>query len=67
MSNEVRLGALVRDRITGVQGIVVGITDWLYGCRTVTVSRTDLSEKGEVRERLHFDEPQLETIKEIHR
>ena len=58
MSN-VKLGNQVKDKITGVEGIALGITDWLYGCRTVTVKPADLKD-GAPRECLHIDEQQLE-------
>ena len=33
----IELGDRVRDKISGLQGIVVGDTKWLYGCRRITV------------------------------
>lgn len=33
----IKLGDLVRDRVTGYTGIVVGITEWLYGGRQIGV------------------------------
>jgi hypothetical protein len=31
----VNLGDKVKDRITGLEGIAIGVTTWLYGCRRV--------------------------------
>lgn len=31
------LGDRIKDRITGLKGIVLGITDWLYGCERIAV------------------------------
>lgn len=33
----IELGDLVKDRITGLSGIVTGKHSWLYGCERVTV------------------------------
>lgn len=33
----VELGDKVKDEITGYEGIVIAITDWLYECRTVAI------------------------------
>lgn len=33
----IQLGDQARDRISGFEGIVVAITDWLAGCRRITI------------------------------
>lgn len=38
----VNLGQVVRDRITGYSGVVIGRTDWLYGCVRYGVQSTEL-------------------------
>lgn len=58
----VQLGDRVRDRISGLEGIVVGITDWLYQCRRPIVQPTTLTSDGKPGESQSFDEPQLEVI-----
>lgn len=60
--NEIRLGDRVRDRITGFQGIVVGITAYLYMCNRPIVQPEGLTPDGKQIESLSFDEPQLEII-----
>jgi len=35
--HEVELGAIVRDRITGYEGVAIGKTHWLTGCATVGI------------------------------
>jgi len=39
-----QLGDTVRDRISGYEGVVVAITDWLYGCRRITVQTPEMHE-----------------------
>jgi hypothetical protein len=58
----IRLGDKVRDRITGFEGIVIGITDWLYQCRRPIVQPTSLTSDGKLSETQSFDEPQLEVL-----
>lgn len=57
----VNLGDKVRDRITGVDGIAVGITTWLYGCRRVTIQPQEHKD-GKPIDMVTFDEPQLEIV-----
>jgi hypothetical protein len=59
----IELGDSVKDKITGMKGIVIGVTDWLYECRTVTVRPDALKKEGEYPASVGFDEPQLEVIK----
>lgn len=59
----VHLGDRVKDPITGVNGIAVGRTEWLYGCVRVSVQPEGLTKDGKAFEQLGFDEPQLEVIK----
>jgi predicted YcjX-like family ATPase len=59
--NRIKLGQEVKDRITGFQGIVVSITDFLNGCK-----RPGVQSKWEPGKELlgaeMFDEPVLELI-----
>jgi hypothetical protein len=55
------LGDVARDRITGFQGVVVCISQWLHGCRRMTLQPQDLWE-GKPVESSSFDEPQLERL-----
>ena len=59
---KIQLGDRVRDRITGFEGVVVGITDWLYQCRRPIVQSTALSKEGELLKSESFDEDQLEIV-----
>lgn len=55
-------GDRVKDKITGMSGIVVGITTWLYGCKRMSVQQETL-EKGKPSDLFIFDEPQLTLLK----
>jgi hypothetical protein len=57
----IQLGDRVRDRITGFEGIVIGITDWLYQCRRPIVQPAGLHD-GKTIESQSFDEDQLEIV-----
>lgn len=60
---EIQLGSRVKDRITGFQGIVVVVSNYLYGCRRMGVQPEELRE-GKPGEAHFFDEPQLELVQE---
>jgi hypothetical protein len=61
--SDIQLGDRVKDKITGLTGIAVGITDWLYECRTITVRPDVVKKEAEYPASIGFDEPQLEVIK----
>lgn len=56
------LGDRVRDRISGFEGIVIGITDWLYQCRRPIVQPSKLTSDGKPINSESFAEDQLEVI-----
>lgn len=60
--DDMKNGDIVKDRVTGFKGMVVCISEWLNGCRRVTVQPTELDEKGEVRKTEAFDVEQLDVI-----
>lgn len=59
--SEIKLGDLVRDRMTGFEGVVVCVSQWLYGCRRITVQPKELRE-GKVVDNVSFDEMQVEVV-----
>jgi hypothetical protein len=61
MSESIKLGDRVRDRITGLVGIAIGVTDWLYGCRRWCV-QPEKTKDGKPAETCYIDEPQLEVV-----
>ena len=58
----IQLGDRVRDRISGFEGIVIGVSDWLYGCRRPVVQPSTLTSDGKPTDSQSFDEPQLEVL-----
>ena len=60
---QIKLGDRVKDKITGLKGIAIGATDWLYGCRRICVQPEEAKD-GKPAESFHVNEPQLELIKE---
>lgn len=56
------VGDSVKDKITGLTGIAVCRTEWLYGCVRVGVQpRT--AKDGKIPEIEYIDEPQLKLVK----
>jgi len=62
MNNEINLGDIARDTVTGFEGVVVGITQWLYGCRRISIQSRELKD-GKPIEHVSFDEPQVALVK----
>ena len=59
----VDFGDQVTDPCTGFKGTVVAITQWLYGCRRITIQPKGLDQDGKTIEALTFDEPGLKVTK----
>lgn len=59
----IHLGDEAKDTITGFQGIVVAITEWLYGCRRMMLQPGKLTKDGAPSEAKTFDEPQIKLVK----
>jgi len=57
----IQLGDTVKDSITGMKGVVYGITTWLNGCETISVQSRKLKD-GRPVERVAFDTEQLELV-----
>lgn len=60
-TNKIELGDKVKDRISGLDGVVVCITYWLYGCVRVSVQPQSYKE-WKPSEIFTIDMPQLELI-----
>lgn len=52
------IGKVVRDKVTGYQGVVTGRTTWLNGCARVIVQSQDLHD-GKPIDSQWFDQPQV--------
>ena len=59
----IALGDRVKDRISGLAGIVVAKTEWLYGCVRVAVQPEKIGKDGKPLEMQTFDEPQLDLVR----
>jgi len=58
----IELGDRVKDKISGLKGIVVGISNYLYGCKRVSIQPEEAKD-GKPAEWYTVDEPQLEIVK----
>ena len=56
-------GDFARDTISGLEGRVVCTSNWLYGCRRLTLQPMGMNEKGGPLESYTFDEDQLVLVK----
>ncbi len=63
--NEIQLGDIARDTITGYEGKVVGVTDWLYQCRRIGLQSMKLDKDGGPRDIEWFDELQCSLMENI--
>jgi hypothetical protein len=61
MNFKIELGTKVKDRVTGYAGIVIGRTEWLYGCRRYTVQTQEMKD-GKPVDSMGFDEDALEVL-----
>jgi len=59
--SEIKLGDKGRDKISGFEGIVTVISDWLNGCRRVTLTPQTLKD-GKPIDSHTFDVQQVELI-----
>ena len=48
--NQVIIGDIVKDRITGFAGVVIGITRWLTGCDTIGIIPQQVTNEGKYPE-----------------
>jgi len=55
-------GDEVRDSVTGLKGIVTGITEHLHGCRRMVI-QAKMNKNKEVPDTYWVDEPQLVILK----
>lgn len=55
------LGLLMRDKVTGFQGIAIATTDYLFGCRQYHI-KPQVVKDGKLESAIAFDYLQLEII-----
>jgi len=58
-----KLGARVKDNLTGFEGVMTGKTEWLYGCVRIGIEPTELDKDGKPQETMWFDEQRVEIVK----
>ena len=61
--DSLRLGDVAKDRISGFSGTIVAITEWLNGCRRITIQPSQLFE-GKPVDNHTFDAEQIEKVSE---
>ena len=61
-TESIKLGDRVQDRISKLEGIVVGITDWLYGCRRLSV-QPETAKDNKPADNFVIDDPQAILLK----
>lgn len=59
---EIHLGDVLKDTITGFKGVAIASTNWLNGCVRVTLQPQELKD-GKPIEAQTFDVEQLEIVK----
>jgi hypothetical protein len=62
MAKNVQLGSIVRDRITGFQGIAFGRHEYLTGCNKITIQPQGVDKDGAPRKSEWFDEQTLDVL-----
>ena len=62
MTEKIELGDRVKDKITGLKGIVTARHEYLYGCLRMAVQPEE-GKDGKPIETFVVDEPQLELLK----
>lgn len=57
----IELGDIVRDKITGFEGVAIGRLQWLHGCERIYVQSKELKDNKPI-DPVAFDMPQLQFI-----
>lgn len=61
--DKIELGDEVSDTVTPFKGVVIGVTEWLNGCKRMSVLPRELTDKGSMPMSESFDETQLIIVK----
>jgi hypothetical protein len=59
--SSIKHGDRVKDKISQLTGIVIGITEWMYGCRRISVQPEQFKD-GMIVDMFCVDEPQLKVL-----
>lgn len=60
--DRIRLGDIVKDETSGLEGPVEAMTDWLYGCRRIAF-RPYGNKDGQPHDLVTFDEMAVQLVK----
>lgn len=67
MKEQIQLGQKVKCRVTGLTGIVTGITEYLNGCRRVTIQPPcDKKTPSKLEDPWSIDEVQVDILDKKH-
>jgi len=58
----VKLGSLVKDRITGFKGIAIGRTEFAFGCVHIGIQAQQLTKDGDPIPPQYFDDQRVEVL-----
>lgn len=58
------LGSLIKDKITGFQGIITTRSQWISNCNTYGVKPRNLDKDGAPMDVRWFDEPMVDLVEE---
>lgn len=59
---DLQLGDLAKDKVSGYTGVIIARTLWLYGCERFVLQSREMKD-GKPVESCSFDGPQLELVK----
>jgi hypothetical protein len=59
---DIERGDVIKDKITGIKGVVIAITHWLYGCDRLLVQSEEVKD-GKPTEPFNLDVKQVELVK----
>ena len=55
-----QLGDRVKDKISGLEGLVTGKAEYLYGCKKILMAPETLTKEGDLRNETWIDEDRVE-------
>ena len=59
-----KLGCIAKDKITGFEGVVIAVTEWLNGCQRITIQPKEMKD-GKIIDSHTFDAEQIEVVEPI--
>lgn len=62
MGFKFELGTILKDKVTGFKGVLMGRSDYVTGCRQYGLQKQGLDEQGKVPDWAWFDEGRLKVV-----